>query len=128
MAKPHLEFFALDMSEGWNTPPGYKKGFWQKILASDLDEVRKSGSRSRLLKIDPGSFSEEPFVHDYWEEVYIVEGDLIVGSDTNGRGGQKFTAPGFACRPPGVFHGPFTSENGCLLFELHYYQPKGAAE
>ena len=24
--------------------------------------------------------------------------------------------------PPGVYHGPFKSENGCILFELHYYK------
>ena len=119
--KPHLEFFAIDMQQGWETPPGYKEGFSQRILTSDLDEVTKRGSRSRLLRICPGVFSEKPFVHDHWEEVYLAEGDLIVGSDAQGNGGVQFLAPTYACRPPGVFHGPFKSENGCLLFELHYY-------
>jgi hypothetical protein len=122
--KPHLEFFPIDMVEGWQTPPGYKQGFSQKILASDLDETNKRGSRSRLLRIGPGVFSEEPFVHDHWEEVYLAEGDLIVGNDARGNGGVQFHAPTYACRPPGVYHGPFKSEKGCLLFELHYYQPK----
>ena len=31
----------------------------------------------------------------------------------------------YACRPPGVSHGPFKSENGCLLFEIHYYDESG---
>jgi hypothetical protein len=121
LGKPHLEFFTIDRNEGWETPPGYKHGFWQKILASDLDEVNKRGSRSRLLRIDAGTFSEKPFVHDHWEEVFLAEGDLIVGSDEHGNGGEQFHAPTFACRPPGVYHGPFKSEKGCLLFELHYY-------
>jgi hypothetical protein len=119
--KPHLEFFSIDRKQGWETPPGYKHGFWQRVLASDLDEVNKRGSRSRLLRIDAGTFSEKPFVHDHWEEVYLAEGDLIVGSDEHGYGGTQFHAPTYACRPPGVYHGPFKSENGCLLFELHYY-------
>jgi hypothetical protein len=119
--KPHLEFVTIDRDEGWETPPGYKYGFWQKVLASDLDEVNKRGSRSRLLRIDPGVYSEAPFVHDHWEEVYLAEGDLIVGSDASGEGGTQFHAPTYACRPPGVHHGPFKSEKGCLLFELHYY-------
>lgn len=119
--KPHLEFFSIDQKQGWETPPGYKHGFWQRVLASDLDEVNKRGSRSRLLRIDAGTFSEKPFVHDHWEEVYLAEGDLIVGSDERGNGGTQFHAPTYACRPPGVYHGPFKSENGCLLFELHYY-------
>ena len=123
MAKPHLEFAPIDMNTGWQTPPGYKEGFKQKILATDLDEAGKRGSRSRLLRIEPGAFSEKPFVHDFWEEVYLIEGDLIVGNDEHGNGGQPFLAPTYACRPPGVYHGPFRSDKGCLLFELHYYQP-----
>ena len=27
----------------------------------------------------------------------------------------------YACRPPHTPHGPFKSETGCILFELHYY-------
>jgi hypothetical protein len=61
-------------------------------------------------------------VHDHWEEVYLVQGDLTVGNDAKGKGGKPFRAPTYACRPPGVYHGPFKSEAGCLLFELHYYK------
>ena len=122
MAKPHLEFFPLDMDDGWETPEGYPEGITQKVLVSDLDEKGKSGSRSRFLRFVPGEYTTVPFVHDHWEEVFLVEGDLIVGNDENGEGGEKFTAPTFACRPPGAAHGPFKSDGGCLLFELHYYQ------
>lgn len=110
--KPHLEFFPIDMHTGWETPPGYKEGFKQKILTSDLDEVSKRGSRSRLMRIEPGVFSEKPFVHDFWEEVYLVEGDLIVGNDEHGNGGKQFLAPTYACRPPGVHHGPLQIGEG----------------
>ncbi len=123
--KPHLEFFPVDMTSGWETPPGYKQGFTQKILASDLDEEKKRGGRSRLLRIAPGVFSEQPFIHDHWEEVYLLEGDLIVGNDEHGSGGTPFHAPTYACRPPGVYHGPFKSKKGCTLFEIHYYRPEG---
>jgi len=124
MGKPHLEFMTLDMDEGWEVPPGYPEGIKQKVLASDLDEEKKTGSRSRLLRIDPGEFSTEPFVHDHWEEVYLLQGDLIVGNDAKGEGGESFTGPTYACRPPGAYHGPFKSVGGCMLFELHYYQDK----
>ena len=119
--KPHLEFTELDMTGGWETPPGYPEGIKQKILASDIDEGAKTGSRSRLLRFDPGAFSTEQFVHDHWEEVYLVSGDITVGNDANGEGGERFNPPTYACRPPGVHHGPFKSEGGCVLFELHYY-------
>lgn len=119
--KPHMEFTPLDMDDGWETPPGYPEGMQQKVLAADLDEHNKSGSRTRLLRIAPGCYSTIPFVHDHWEEVYLLEGDLIVGNDEQGAGGEKFQAPTYACRPPGVHHGPFKSDGGCVMFELHYY-------
>ena len=78
----------------------------------------------RILKIEPGAFSTVPFVHEYWEEVFLVSGDLVCGSDAQGKGGESFTGPTYCVRPPGVYHGPFTSKNGCLLLETHYYVPK----
>ena len=119
--KPHMEFVELDMGSGWETPPGYPSGIKQKILASDIDEGKKTGSRTRLLRFDPGVFTTAPFVHDHWEEVYLVNGDLIVGNDDKGKGGEPFKSPTYACRPPGVYHGPFKSTGGCLLYEIHYY-------
>src|SRR5262245_10360893 len=67
MNKPHLEFQPVDMAAGWVTPPGYPAGIQQKILASDLDEIKKSGSRTRLLRFEPGVHTTAPFVHDHWE-------------------------------------------------------------
>jgi hypothetical protein len=64
-----------------------------------------------------------PFVHDYWEEVYLISGDLVVGNDTDGNGGVLYSPNTYACRPPGARPGPFKSNNGCLLSELHYYDP-----
>lgn len=119
--KPHLEFHALNMESGWETPSGYPPGIAQKILASDIDELGKKGSRTRLLKFEPGAFTTEPFVHDHWEEVFLLQGDLIVGNNAQGRGGEKFRANTYACRPPGVPHGPFKSDGGCVLLEVHYY-------
>ena len=119
--KPHLEFHRLDMDAGWETPAGYPPGIEQKILAGALDETAKTGSRTRLLRFRPGVHTTEPFVHDYWEEVYLVSGDLVVGNDAKGIGGRSFHAPTYACRPPGAVHGPFKSNGGCLLLESHYY-------
>ena len=121
IGKPHTEFFELDMEEGWQVPEGYPPGIQQKTLSSDINEETKTGGRSRLLRFEPGVFTTIPFVHDHWEEVFLFEGDLTVGSDAEGNGGETFQAPTYACRPPGVYHGPFKSERGCLLFELHYY-------
>ena len=119
--KPHLEFHSIDMRTGWETPPGYPTGIQQKILAGSLDESNRKGSRTRLLRFAPGVFTTAPFVHEYWEEVYQLTGDLIVGNDEAGEGGESFQPGTYACRPPGAYHGPFKSVNGCMLLEIHYF-------
>jgi len=124
LQKEWKEFHKVDLSKGWETPPGYPKGIQQQILAGSLDEAGKRGSRTRHLKFEPGVYTTAPFVHEYWEEVYLVSGDLIVGNDANGQGGERFEPGTYACRPPGTPHGPFRSEKGCLLLEIHYFDPE----
>ncbi|GGF65131.1 hypothetical protein GCM10007301_26160 [Azorhizobium oxalatiphilum] len=121
--KAHDEFYTLDLNSGWEVPPGYPQGIQQKIISGALDEKNKRGSRTRLLRFDPGVFTTAPFVHEYWEEVFLVTGDLTVGNDVNGEGGEAFPPFTYACRPPGAFHGPFKSEKGCILMEIHYFDP-----
>ncbi len=126
VTKLHQEFSPIDMvDEGWEPAPGYPPSstIRQKILSGSLDEANKKGSRTRLLKFQPGDYSTKPIVHDYWEEVLLVQGDLTVGCDENGNGGTPFQALTYACRPPRVWHGPFKSEGGCILYEIHYYDP-----
>jgi len=123
ITKEHKEFHSVDLGAGWEVPAGYPDGIQQKILAGSLDESKRSGSRTRLLRFEPGVFTVAPFVHDYWEEVYLVSGDLTVGNDAQGNGGTAFRPNTYACRPPGAFHGPFKSEKGCMLLEIHYYDP-----
>ena len=119
--KEHKEFHRVDLETGWEKLPGYPDGIEQQILSGFLDEENRRGFRTRHLRFAPGVYTTEPFVHEYWEEVYLVSGDLIVGNDRNGRGGKAFHPHTYACRPPGTRHGPFKSERGCLLLELHYY-------
>jgi hypothetical protein len=121
--KAHDEFYTLDLTTGWEVPAGYPSGIQQKIISGGLDETNKRGSRTRLLRFDPGVYTTKPFVHDYWEEVFLVQGDLTVGNDENGKGGEAFPPFTYACRPPGAYHGPFRSDKGCILLEMHYYDP-----
>jgi hypothetical protein len=111
------------MNVGWETPAGYPKGIEQKVLSGALDETNKRGTRTRLLRFAPGVFTTKPFVHDYWEEVFLVSGDLTVGNDAQGNGGRSFPPNTYAVRPPGAYHGPFKSNGGCTLLEIHYFDP-----
>ena len=63
--------------------------------------------------------AEEAFKLGYCAK--IVEGDLVVGCDAQGNGGERFDAYTFACRPPGALHGPFVSRGGCVMLEFQYY-------
>ncbi|RJF92827.1 cupin [Noviherbaspirillum saxi] len=123
--KEHKEFYTVDLGSNWETPPGYPSGIKQQILAGSLDEKAKRGTRTRHLRFEPGVHTTAPFKHDYWEEVYLVSGDLTVGNDAQGNGGVSYGPNTFACRPPDTPHGPFKSENGCLLLEIHYYDETG---
>ena len=121
--KEHREFHAVGIDgDGWHTPPGYPPGIEQKILAGELDEIGKRGNRTRLLRFAPGASTTSPFVHDYWEEVYLISGDLVVGDAGAGRRSETFGPDTYACRPPHVLYGPFRSIGGCLLLEFHYYE------
>lgn len=114
MIKQHLEFHPLDMSMGWTRPEGYPDGIDQKIICGSLDETGRTGSRTRLLRFKPGAFTTLPFEHEYWEEVFLLSGKLIVK-------GEPFTGMTYACRPPHVPHGPFATDEGCLLLETHFF-------
>jgi hypothetical protein len=90
-------------------------------LPARLTKTASAATAPACCASTPERFSAAPFVHDYWEEVFLLAGDLIVGNDADGKGGEQFRNYTYAVRPPGVYHGPFKSESGCLLLETHYY-------
>ncbi len=113
MPKEELEFSGHEHME-WCPVPGSKiKGIYEKILAGDP----KTDDYTRLMKMDAGvdSSPNGEQIHTFWEEVYILEGSLI-----DLRLNQEFKAGTYACRPPGMVHGPWRSPNGCITFECRY--------
>lgn len=121
LLKPPVPFHELDNETGWEPVPGGAPGVQQKMLSGALDEEVKKGVRTRLIRFLPGTIAPAIFVHDYWEEVYLISGRLVNGCDAEGNGGSEYNAPSYACRPPGTEHGPFTSTAGCIFFEIQYY-------
>ncbi|WP_108661806.1 cupin domain-containing protein [Acuticoccus kandeliae] len=114
LARPAVPCQPIDLLDGWEPVPGTPDGVEQKMLTNSLDEVAKAGGRTRLIRFRPGTLNDNTFVHDYWEEFYLVEGDLEVD-------GLSLQGAAYACRPPGTPHGPFYSRNGCIFFESQYY-------
>lgn len=111
LAKPELEFTAVQ-EVGW-TPVEGVAGQSERILAADTH----TGVGTRMLRFEPGTDTSALGVlrHDFWEEVYILSGELHdLTLD------QIFGAGTYACRPPGMPHGPWRSEPGCVTFEVRY--------
>ncbi|GHC77646.1 hypothetical protein GCM10007320_17350 [Pseudorhodoferax aquiterrae] len=122
LPKRHREFFAIDRSDAaWTPVPCSAGRIEETVLADNFDPATGTGSRTRLARWSAGALIARPVVHDFHEEVFIVEGDFVVGCDAEGQGGESFGAYTFACRPPGALHGPFTTRGGCVLFEIQYY-------
>ena len=117
MAKPELEYFDTETIP-WK-PIKNSPGQYEKILSSDP----KTGSHTRLLLSEPdfekcisneGRSSGRVICHeDMWEEVFVVSG---TGFDT--RLNKIYKAGYYACRPPGMKHGPFLHPTGALCFEF----------
>ena len=117
--RTNLDFQSLDVVSGFEPRPGGVAGITQKILGGDLDPVAKQGCRTRLLRMVPGCETPEAHAHDYMEELYILEGDLIALDQPGAP--RRFDAPSYACRTPGAMHGPLRTEQGCLLLEFAWY-------
>lgn len=84
-------------------------------LTLTMDE--KTGDYTRLTRFKPGAdtsvFGSKR--HDYPEEILILQGRLYDAAF------QKWLDVGdYASRPPGEVHGPFKTEEGCVVLEMSY--------
>jgi hypothetical protein len=97
-------------------------GRWVEAGAPGIEEMCLSrdpatGDDTSLLRWEPGTESTPlgAKANDYWEEVYIIDGAL-----TDLTLGQTFSAGMYACRPPGMRHGPWKSASGYLALVFRY--------
>ncbi len=108
----------------WNPLCTENKGQWQSIkglegmaeeLTLSFDE--KTGEYTRLTRFCPGAdttaFGGKS--HTYPEEVFIVSGRLY------DKAFDMWLETGhYASRPPGEVHGPFKTEQGCIVLEVSF--------
>ncbi|MDR0793547.1 MAG: cupin domain-containing protein [Chitinophagaceae bacterium] len=111
-------------SRYWNVLNDEANGKWTSVkgLEGQVEEITLaedpvSGHYTRLTRFLPGANTKAfgTKKHDYPEEVYIVSGSLYDFSFN-----RLLTAGDYASRPPGEEHGPFISEEGCLVLEVSY--------
>jgi hypothetical protein len=113
MTKPELEFFDPETLP-WRAVAG-DRGAYERVLAEDP----ATGLLTRLLRWDPGyrTATDDPVAHGYFEEVLVLSGSLH-----DLRLDQTFGSGYYACRPPGMVHGPWESPDGCIMLETRYGQ------
>jgi hypothetical protein len=114
MSKPEYEFFDPMERMQWSAIEGVE-GLEEMVLSKD----EESGDYTRLLRFGPGTDTTPMGQqrHDFWEEVWIVEGAIHdLGMN------ETFRAGMYACRPPGMPHGPWTAPDGCITFEMRYHR------
>lgn len=113
MPKPEREFFPVTDVEWTPALGGVVPGLYERILAADPD----AGVATRVLRFDPGTDTSAAGVqvHVFWEEVYVLEGSL---HDLTLK--ETFPKGTYACRPPGMPHGPWVAPDGCVTFEVRY--------
>jgi hypothetical protein len=89
----------------WEQPQteGFPAGAARKSLHYDED----TGAATWLLGVLPGWRETRIEVHPVVEEAYQVQGSMQADQGV-------FSAGKYFWRPPGIPHGPFSSEMGCL--------------
>ncbi|NLC11121.1 MAG: hypothetical protein GX767_02570 [Firmicutes bacterium] len=111
--KPEREFFDTDFVP-WRQVEGAQEGIMEKIISHDPE----TGSYTRILKFPPME-TNEVLVHDFFEEVYILEGSLY---DIQKK--ETYLPGYYASRPPGMVHGPYKIPYGCTTLEVRTFEKK----
>lgn len=111
MAKKEIEFTDSQTGFEWHSVEGDFGGLTEKILSIDPE----TGDVTRLLRFPKGYEGKVVLCHPFWEEIYILEGYLVDAKEN-----QSYQKGYYACRPPGMIHGPFRAPEGCVTFEMRY--------
>ena len=91
---------------------GEPEGVTEVILHKHAD-----GSYSHLVRIKKGVKIPGPFTHEFYEEAYYVEGEMM-----NERTGETITAGMYVFHKPQEEHGPFTCIKTVTLVEFRYFK------
>ena len=99
--------------EKWQPIDGLE-GIAEELTLS-IDE--ETGEYTRLTRFHPGA-DTTPFggkSHTYPEEIFIVSGRLYDYAFD-----MWLETGHYASRPPGEVHGPFKTEDGCVVLEVSF--------
>jgi hypothetical protein len=97
----------------WSPVKGLEEVAQELTLSVDPD----TGEYTRLTRFLPGADTSAfgGKSHDYPEEVFVVSGRLHDEAFD-----LWLEAGHYASRPPGEVHGPFRTDEGCLVLEVSF--------
>ncbi|MCP9773704.1 cupin domain-containing protein [Synechococcus sp. Tobar12-5m-g] len=107
-----------DQAHHWRWVEGLEGQVQELILSEDP----ATGEITRLTRFLPGADTAAfgGKAHDFPEEIFIVSGRLYDEAFA------IWLEPGhYASRPPGEQHGPFRSDEGCLVLDVSFPQRGG---
>ena len=108
----------------WNPLSSANQAQWQPIegleemaeeLTLSIDD--ETGEYTRLTRFHPGADTSAfgAKSHAYPEEIFVVSGRLY------DKAFDMWLEKGhYASRPPGEVHGPFKTEEGCVVLEISF--------
>lgn len=108
---PHQD--GQDPPAQWQPIEGLETMAEELTLSSDPD----TGEYTRLTRFHPAADTSEygAKIHAYPEEVFIVSGRLFDEAF-----GLWLESGHYASRPPGEVHGPFRTDEGCVVLEISF--------
>ena len=114
-----VDFASIDIENGFSPVAGKEATHFEKVLSDTLDHEKKTGRRTRLLRVVANFQTHAPHSHPYWEELFMLQGALFEGIP--GKDEVKHAAPSYARRAPGQMHGPARTEAEICFLEFNYY-------
>ena len=108
----------------WNALSEENRGVWTPVNGAEslaeeltLSIDQETGEYTRLTRFLPGADTTSlgGKSHDYPEEIFIVSGRIYDEAFD-----MWLETGHYASRPPGEIHGPFRTEEGCVVLEISF--------
>ena len=96
----------------WRRAKGEPEGVDEVLLHEHQD-----GSYTHVLRVKGGVEFREPVKHDFYEEAYYLEGEMI-----NTKTKKRIVGGAYVFHEPGEEHGPFKCLKTCLILEFRYFR------
>jgi hypothetical protein len=108
----YTNILRADRTLKWRRPKGEPEGVAEILLYR-----HKDGSYTHLVRIEDGVEFPEPVTHDFYEEAYYIEGEML-----NTKTNRRIRGGTYVIHKPGERHGPFRCLKTCLILEFRYHR------